>query len=279
VKALERLATHRPVLFGLLISLMVLVSYTVTAVLAAVVTNDRAGYELVEAMGRAFASLFFLYVLWRLGWLEPSGVTRWGAISAWAITLIVLAYDLVTTTYALFGSVDLSGISDPALSTSVATNALMTGLIEEIPFRGMILYAFLRLWGDSRQGVIKGVLYSSLLFGGLHVIHILLGRPVPQAILVVISTFLSGILYAAFLLRWRTIWPVVVLHGVGNAVVALMAIETPGFTETVPALALTILLQLPLVVYGAYLIYGVPLQPATRVAFDQHGTRSSRLSS
>jgi hypothetical protein len=261
MKALERLATHHPVPFALLISLMVLVSYTVTAILAEVVTNGRAGYELVEAVGRLAASLFFLYMLWRLGWLAPSGVTTRGAPYAWAVTLIVLAYDLVTTTYALFGSVAMFAISDPVLSAPVAVNALTTGLLEEIPFRGIILYAFLRLWGDSRRGVIKGVLYSSLLFGGIHVIHILLGRPVPQAMLVVVSASLSGIMYAAFVLRWRTIWIVVVLHGVTNAVVAMRVLETPGFAETVPALGLSIVLQLPLVVYGAYLIYKAPPQP------------------
>jgi len=261
MKALKRLATQNAVIFGLLISLIVLAAYTVTAVLAAAISDERAGYEQMEAMGRLAASLFFLYVLWRFGWLESAGVTKRGAFSAWVITLIVLAYDLVTTTYALFGSVDVFGISDPVLSASVAANALMTGLIEEIPFRGMILYAFFRLWGDSRRGMIKGILYSSLLFGGLHIIHILLGRPVPQAILVAIGAFLSGILYAAFLLRWKTIWPVVVLHGVVNAIVALGVIETPGFTETVSAFGMTILLQLPLVAYGAYLIYRVPSQP------------------
>ena len=255
MKALERLTTHHPVLFALLISVMVLASYTVTAILADAVTNDQAGYELVEAAGRLAASLFFLYMLWRFGWLESSGVTKRGALCAWVIALIVLAYDLATTTYALFGSVAAFGLSDPVLSASVAANALTTGVIEEIPFRGIILYAFLRLWGNSRRGVIKGVLYSSLLFGGIHVIHILLGRPVPQAILVAISASLSGITYAAFVLRWRTIWTVVVLHGVTNAVVAMRVLETPGFTETIPALGLTIVLQLPLVVYGAYLIY------------------------
>jgi membrane protease YdiL (CAAX protease family) len=259
--ALKRLATHHPVPFGLLISLVVLVSYIATGIVAAVVANERAGYELAEAVGRVAASLFFVYILWKFGWLESSGVTKRGALWGWVITLIVLAYDLVTTTYALFGSVVTFGISDPMLSASVATNALVTGLIEEIPFRGIILYAFVRLWGDSRRGVIKGVFYSSLLFGGLHVIHILLGRPVPQAILVAMGTFLSGILYAAFVLRWKTIWTVVVLHGVVNAVVAMRVLETPGFTETVPALGLTIVLQLPLVVYGAYLIYRVPSQP------------------
>lgn len=260
MKALLRLATRRPALFCLLISLLVLVFYTVTAILASVVTEDRAGYEQVEAIGRLAASLFFLYMLWRFGWLESAGVSKRGTLAAWGIALIVLAYDLVTTSYALFGSVALPGLSDPVGSTSVAVNALMTGPLEEIPFRGMVLYAFMRLWGDSRRGVIKAVLTSSLLFGGMHIIHILLGRPVPQAMLVVVGAFLSGITYAAFVLRWKTLWTAVVLHGVTNAVVAMRALETPGFAEMVSGLGLMIALQLPLVVYGVYLIYRVPPQ-------------------
>jgi hypothetical protein len=258
MKELERLASQHPASFGLLISLLVLVSYVATAILAGLVADDRVGYESAEAIGRTAASLFFVYVLWRLGWLESSGVTRWGTLYTWGILLLILAYDLVTTTHALFGSVAMVGISDRVLSASVAANALTTGGLEEIPFRGILLYAFVRLWGDSRRGLIKAVLYTSLLFGGIHIIHILLGRPLPQAMLVAISASLSGILYAAFVLRWKTIWTVVVLHGVSNAVVAVMALETPGFAETVPALGLMLVFQLPLVVYGAYLIYRLP---------------------
>jgi len=46
-----------------------------------------------------------------------------------------------------------------------------------------------------------------------------------------------------------------------NAVVAMRVLETPGFAETVPALALMIVLQLPLAIYGATLIYRVSPQP------------------
>jgi membrane protease YdiL (CAAX protease family) len=161
----------------------------------------------------------------------------------------------------LFGSVALPGFSDPVGSASVAVNALLTGPLEEISFRGLVLYAFLRRWGDSRRGIVKAVLYSSLIFGAMHIIHVLLGRPVPQALLVVASTFLSGIVYAALVLRWKTLWTVAALHGVTNAAVAMRALETPGFGETVPGLALMIALQLPLVVYGTYLIYKTPSQP------------------
>lgn len=80
MKALKRLATRHPVPFGLLISPLVLVSYVTAGLLAAVVTNERAGYELAEAVGRVTASLFFLYMLWRFGWLDSSGVTNRGAL-------------------------------------------------------------------------------------------------------------------------------------------------------------------------------------------------------
>jgi membrane protease YdiL (CAAX protease family) len=261
--ALERLAAHRPLSFSLLIALLVLVSYVATGILANVVTEGRAGYERVEAVGRVAASLFFLYLLWRLGWLAPSRVTVWGSLSAWAVALVVLAYDLVTTTYALFGSVSMPGLSDPVLSASAAANALATGLIEEIPFRGLILYALLRHWGNTRRGTIVAVLYSSLLFGGIHVVHILFGRPVPQAILVAVSATLTGIVYAALVLRLRTIWTAVALHGVTNAVVTMRALEMPGYAEPVSGLGLLIAFQLPLVAYGAYLIYKIPSRPVT----------------
>lgn len=255
MNALKRLADQHPIWFGTLITLMVLLWYIAAAIVGELVADDRASYELMEAAGRLAGSLFFLCMLWRFGWLETSGVTQKGALQAWVIAAVVLIYDLVTTGYALFGSVGLAVSSDPTLTSAVAANALTTGLIEEIPFRGIILYALVRLWGDSRRGMRNAALVSSLLFGASHLIHILLGRPVPEAILVVVGTFLCGILYAGFVLRWRAIWTVVTLHGVANAVVAMKVLEIPGFTETARALGLMIVLQLPLTVLGAVLIY------------------------
>jgi len=214
----------------------------------------------MAAIGRLAASLFFLYVLWRFGWLESSGVTRLGTLSAWLITLGIFAYEIFTHLYLLFGEIAFE-VSDPNVSVSVTLNNISTGFIEEIPFRGIVLYAFIRLWGDSRRGIIKSVLYSSVIFGGAHLIHIALGRPLSQAILVVISTFIAGIYYAAIVLRWKTIWTVVLLHGLLNALVELRVLETQGFTLTISSLSLIILFQLPVAVYGIYLIFWIPLRP------------------
>jgi membrane protease YdiL (CAAX protease family) len=265
MKTLKQLATHHPVVFSLLITLIVLIFYIAAAVLAEIVAQDDASYFLMEALGRIGASTFFLYILWRFGWLKAAGVAHLGTFRAWTVMLIILAYETVFTVYFFFGDFALN-ISDPKLSVSVGLNSMSTGLIEELPFRGIILYTFVRLWGDSRSGLFKGVLYSSLLFGGSHLIHILFGRPLPQATLVAISTFLSGIYLAALVLHWKSIWTAVLFHGLSNTIIAIKVIETPGFTETIPALSLFTVIQLPVVVYGLFLIFRQQLQPAVHTS-------------
>lgn len=277
MKALKRFATHHPVVFSLLITLIVLIFYIAAGVLAEILAQDEVSYQLTEAFGRLATSTFFLYILWRFGWLKPAGITNFGSFRAWAVMLMILVYETIFTVYFFFGDFALN-ISDPKLSVSVGLNSMSTGFIEELPFRGIILYTFVRLWGDSRHGLLKGVLYSSLLFGCSHLIHILFGRPLPQATLVAVSTFLSGIYLAALVLHWRSIWTAVAFHGLSNTIIAFKVIETPGFTETVPALSLFILVQLPVVVYGLFLIYRQQRQPAVHTINARSSTPANTLS-
>lgn len=277
MKTFKKLATNRPGVFSLLITLIVLIFYITAGVLAEIVAQDDVSYQLTEAIARIALSTFFLYILWRFSWLKPAGVTEIGSFRAWAVMLIILAYETVFAVYFLFGDFAFN-ISDPQLSAVVGLNSMSTGLIEELPFRGIILYTFVRLWGDSRAGLFKAVLYSSLLFGGSHLFHILLGRPLPQAALVAVSTFLSGIYLAALVLRWRSIWTVVLFHGLSNAIIAIKVIETPGFTETVPALSLFILVQLPVVVYGLFLIFRQQPQPVVHTNNARPNTPANTLS-
>jgi membrane protease YdiL (CAAX protease family) len=171
--------------------------------------------------------------------------------------LLFAAYKCIAWQFPFFGNVSLE-ITNPALSASVGVNALATGPIEELPFRGIVLYAFLRLWGDARPGIIRSVVYSAALFSLMHLIHLALGAEPTAVALKLVMTFLSGIYYAALVLRWKTIWTVVVFHGLLNAVMTVRAVEIPGFTETAAALGPIILLQIPLVILGAYWIWKIP---------------------
>ena len=252
----KRFATNHPVLFGVLITLLALLFYIAASVFGAAAAGN-AGRNLAEAVGRFSAAGLFVYLLWRFDWLDASGVTSRGGAAAWLVTLLILVYETIAYQLAFFGDLTIQ-ISNPAVSFSVGLNALATGPIEELPFRGIVLYAFLRLWGDTRKGIIRSVLYSAALFGCSHLIHLAFGRPPDMVAMKVVMTFLSGIYFAALVLRWRTIWTVVLFHGALNAVISVRAVEVAGFTETASALGVVALFQVPLVIFGAYLIWKVP---------------------
>jgi len=257
----KRVATNHPVLFGVFITLSVLVLYIVAGVFAAAVTRDGVSRNLVEAVGRLGASGLFVYLLWGFGWLDGSGVDSRGTAAAWLVTLLLIAYETIAFQFAFFGDLAVT-MSNPGLSLSVGLNALATGPLEEIPFRAVILYAFLRLWGDTKKGIVRSVLYSAAIFSLSHLIHLALGRPADMVAMKLVMTFLSGIYFAALVLRWRSIWTVVLFHGVLNAVLSVRAIEVGGFTETATMLGTVIPFQLPLVALGIYWIARSPLRDA-----------------
>jgi membrane protease YdiL (CAAX protease family) len=256
----KQLATNHPVLFGVIITISVWVFYVAAGILAQILEQEKVGHDLVEMTGRLLASFLFLCLLWRFNWFDASGVTRSGSLGAWLVTLLLIAYEIIAYQFPFFGDLEFQ-ISNPGVSISVGLNALVTGLIEELPFRGIILYSFLRLWGDTRKGLVRSVLIAALFFSGSHLVHVAFGSPFGMVAMKMVVTFLSSIYFSALVLHWRSIWTVVLFHGVLNAFMSIRAIEVPGFAETAPALGTISLLQVPLVVFGAYLISKVPLRP------------------
>ena len=153
-------------------------------------------------------------------------------------------------------------MTDPARAASVALNMMVDGGFQEIAFRGLVLYGLVRIWAGSKRGMFKSVLVSSVLFGGLHILNVVArGRGLPVTLLQIAETLLSGIYYAALVLYGQSIWPVVVWHGLLNAIVSARAIGLPDFQETVPMWTLILLSSLPLLIYGVHLLRRLPPRP------------------
>jgi len=202
----KRFSGKHPLLFALVITLLLLLFYIIAAIPAQMLGRSIVSSNLIESTGRLVGSLLFVVIIMRFNWQEQIGLTRIGGISVWLLTLAVLIYEVITYVYPYLAEVDWAN-ANLADTAAVALNALMTGPLEEFPFRGLILYAFIRLWADSREGVWKAVLLSTVFFGASYLVHILWGREVPRATLVAVIAGLGGIYYAAILLRWQTIWP------------------------------------------------------------------------
>ncbi len=251
--AIRRFASRRPVAFAVTMTFVLLALYIAAGVAAAVSSTAGAGYQTVEALGRLAASALIIWMLWRLGWVSDAGITRLGAWSAWLLVLAFLAYQIVVHMFAFFGDPRFR-LADPAWAGAVALNGAAAGLLEELVFRGVVLYALLKAWTNSTGGLARSVLLSSFLFGAGHLIRIAMGQPVPVVSLLALDGFIAGIYYAAFVLYARSVWPAVAIHALLNGVVGARAAGIAGFEETVSAWLLILALELPAVAFGLYLL-------------------------
>ncbi len=254
---LKRFAADSPIAFSSVTTVFLWVCYIASGVAASLLVTTAEGQQIANAAGRFMAALVFLGVLWRLGWLSAAGITRLGAWRSWLLVLPVLVYEILAHLYAFYGSPSLEA-PESFLAWAVALNGAAAGLLEEVVFRALVLYALVRLWGDTRHGILKSALVSALFFGAAHLIHLALGRPAPLVLLLFVSAFLGGIYYAGFALYAGSVWPAVALHVLLNAVDGAQAVNNPRFAETVSGWLLVLALQLPAVGLGIWLLRRVP---------------------
>lgn len=136
-----------------------------------------------------------------------------------------------------------------AVMLTVACNAALVALSEELMFRVVLLQGLLR-----RYAVWPAVLASSALFGVAHLAGGLAGGDVGGALWQAGAAFLQGVAYAAIRLRTHSVWPMTVVHGMWDfaLVTATLAAAADGEGSILPVVAL--LAVLPLSLYGAYLL-------------------------
>jgi membrane protease YdiL (CAAX protease family) len=171
---------------------------------------------------------------------------------------LVKFYAIPVTAYAMTGNLDFS-FTDATLTISAAVFIMTHAFLEETAFRGLILHAFVRAWGDTDRGLIKGVLFSSLLFGGYHLIYIL-GEPPAVVLLRVVVGIALGIFYAALVLSGRSIYPAAFSHGVLN-LAAYLNLTANNAEGTPSGWLLVSLLMVPLALLGLYMLRGVWRRP------------------
>ena len=245
--------TRHPLVFGIVVTVLLLAVYVAAAIVAAVITTDATSQQVVEALLRLGAAAACAGVIWRVGLAADVGLLHGGTWGAWLIVVLVLAFQVPVHLFAWFNSLTVS-VSDWTRVGSIAFNGAGAGVLEEMVFRGFLLFGLLRIWADSRHGTVKSVALSCVLFGAGHLIRLLMGQPVAQVSLLVLDTAVSGIFYAGIVFYARSIWPAVACHVVPNVVVGAYAAATPGFSETVSGWVLILLSEIPVVALGVYLL-------------------------
>jgi membrane protease YdiL (CAAX protease family) len=244
---------RRPVVFGLVVTVSLLVVYVAAGIVAALTTTEAAGQRVVEALARLGGAAACGWIVWRVGLAANVGLIRAGTWGGWLIVALVLAFQMPIQLFAFFGSLTVP-VADWTLPSAVALNGAAAGVLEELAFRGLLLFGLLRAWADSPRRVLKSVALSCVLFGAAHFIRLPMGAPVAEVSLLVLDAAISGIFYAGIVLYARSIWPAVAYHVVPNAMVGAFAAATPGFSETVGAWVPILVSEIPVVALGVYLL-------------------------
>jgi membrane protease YdiL (CAAX protease family) len=247
-------AANNPVLFSILITISCLFLMPIAFILGGIMSDLPHGQNIGEGIGKVLVAIVFIIIIRRFQWLKEAFITYSGSWKNWLIILIPGIYAVLSTTYALTGSINIS-FSDPAEYFWITANHMGGGLVEEVVYRSLIFYCLLFAWKNRTKGTLKSGVVSAVIFGYAHMIWILLGKDFSLGFLQSTGAVCSGIFYAGVVIQTRSIWPVVVIHGLTNALAYIKITEISNFNETVSGGFMDILYSLPLVVYGLFFLW------------------------
>lgn len=192
---------------------------------------------LAQLPAEAALALSILVIVAALNWWRPAHLTwqlRKGAIKYLIITLIVIAgfAAAIMTSNDAADSDLVENILSPRNLGLVLLSALLTGVFEEALYRGCLYHGL-----ASKLTRIRALLLSSLMFGVMHYANYFGGRNFVDTTTQVLHAAGLGTMFGALMLRVGSLWPIMALHDLWDALIALIASlgeAVPGSGKTVP---------------------------------------------
>lgn len=278
---LKAFALQKPILFSILIILLAAFFTEIPLQnLIAPYWDYPSAWYLTITLEQGLTGCLLFVLLARFGWLNMAGFThprQWRVLwLGWPL----LIFTLINGLDFLSGNLIID-TSKPLLLLLNLLAALSTGWIEEVLGRGAVLVSLLQKWGRTRKGVYLAVLVSSALFGILHILNFLQGRlPLINTLSQMTFAVFFGIVFAACMLRNRSIWPMIFLHAAIDWAGNLSEISVgSGLHTTVPTMSIgdalvNVLICSVLGLYGLFILRKVPTLPVTvtSASSDDPGT-------
>ena len=175
----------------------------IVAILSGVVTK-RFGLPIYMLYGIMMATLSLItaIILWKMNGWKDVGFRKLHKKHLYL--LIVPALPLLGNTIGHYKAIDVE------LYVYYLFLNIMVGFVEEGMYRGLMLRALLQ------KGIWLAAFVPSTLFSLSHSMNLLAGWPWQYVMLQLIYSFAIGFGWAAFAIRTKTIWPLMLIHGFGN---------------------------------------------------------------
>lgn len=253
---LRGLAVEKPLLFSLAAVLLTLFAGTAGVLIGMLLSGDPMNGMLPQRAGKIASWLFCLLLLARWDALADAGVSRFGGPPLLILTAALAFYAAGAVTWSFFGEFVFT-VPTTAAGRSMIFQQLATGLFEEFLFRGVMFYGLMLAWGRDSRGALKAALLSAVWFGLLHLAYAG-SEPASVVLLNSAAAALSGFWYAAVVWRFKSIWPVVLFHALGNL---LVLANSAGYPIVPHAYLRSMLTELPLAILALLWFKEAALQP------------------
>ena len=202
---------YRYFLFGLL-------AIAVSFFLSDFIVSKMAKYadisgDLREALGETFR-LVMLIVMIFAAHMQARIFTsdRKSFVHGLLIGLPILVIAILQLALSLIQA-DPGYFSNTKLICSTIVTYSLTGIFEELLFRGVVLNAFQDAFvAKSAKTIWASLILSALSFGLMHLTNLTSGQNVVGTLMQVIEATAVGLCFGAVYLRCRNIWTVVILH-------------------------------------------------------------------
>ena len=141
----------------------------------------------------------------------------------------------------------------------------LVGAFEEMVFRGLLFPSLLHYFDKDKKGLIKAMVYSSLIFGLAHVVNLFGGAGVTETLLQVAYSALMGGVFVFAFVKTKSIISAIALHSIYNFGGLLFNSEIGlglGVYFDMPTVIITAVLG---VLVGAFVIVTLIRQPKKEV--------------
>ncbi len=199
-----------PIWFGAAATALFVLVIVLTSLLlvwAAPGINDR-----MSALIQSVAVLVYTVILLR--YTGMSFVLREKGKGFFRGCLVGL-YLMIASVYSIIVQLLVVGDAYPMQSFGMIVlfmvDMALIGITEEVVFRGVIMKNMQTYFGDSRAGIWKAVIASSLLFGCAHITNIV-GMTAHDFLSRILFTICTGMILAAIYIRCNNIWVVAFIH-------------------------------------------------------------------
>jgi membrane protease YdiL (CAAX protease family) len=277
---LSRLADRRPFIFALAALLAWILLAATLAVAVLNLLQIPMTDSLPQRVGTLGATAILLLLASRLGWLRSVGIATFGTGSTWVLTLLLGSYLVLAYFWAFFGEIrfDIGALFDRPAVRAILVEQSIVGFVEETIFRGILLYALVRVWGKTKLGLLAAVFVQAGLFGCLHALQALAGSSPTTALANVLDCFIFGIWLGFLVLRVSSIWPTIFLHTISNATVLIKGLSSLWVNPAPLGYLRATLFKIPIVLIAIWIVIrsGWPYF-ASKIQLPEPDTGAERL--